>query len=402
MTDIGVAGRMGSIGRYIFRTTLGAFLVVLVSVTTLMWITQALRDIDLMTNQGQSILTFVGLTALIIPLLVMIIAPIAFMVAMAFVLNKLATDSELIVMNAAGMSPWRLFRPFLAVAALVSLLVIAIAAYVSPKCLRELGQWITQIRADLVTRIVQPGRFVPLAGGSLTLQIRERLPNGQLLGIFIDDQRDPKERVTFLAEQGDIITRDSGTYLLLADGSVQRQQVGDRDPNIVQFDRYAFDLSQLSSRTQGTQKYGSRERYLWELYVQNPDDPSLADRPEQLRAELNDRITAPLYPLVFAVLAFAYLGAPRTTRQSRNLSLLSAIGAVALLRAAGFVGMLAGTRVPVALLIPYAALTAAVAFGYWGISRGVIIEPPAFIVDAVTAFIERVSERTARLAGQPR
>src|SRR5216683_998508 len=278
---------MGSSGRYIFRTTSGAFVVVLVSVTALMWITQALRDIDLMTNQGQGILTFVGLTALIIPLLVMIIAPIAFMVAMAYVLNKLATDSELIVMNAAGMSPWHLFRPFLAVAAVVSLLVVAIAAYVSPRCLRELGQWVSEIRADLVTRIVQPGRFVPLASGALTLHIRERLPNGQLLGIFIDDQREPKERVTFLAEQGDIITRDSGTYLLLADGSVQRQQTGDRDPNIVQFDRYAFDLSQLSSSTQTTQKYGARERYLWELYGQNPDDPSLNARPEQMRPELN-------------------------------------------------------------------------------------------------------------------
>src|ERR1700682_438821 len=361
---------MGSIGRYIFRTTFGAFLVVLVSVTTLMWITQALRDIDLMTNQGQSILTFVGLTALLIPLLVMIIAPVAFMGAMAVVLNKLATDSELIVMNAAGMPPWRLFRPFLAVAAIVSLLVVVIAAYVSPRCLRELGQWVSQIRADLVTRIVQPGRFVPLASAALTLQIRERLPNGQLLGIFIDDQRDAKERVTFLAEQGDIVTRDTGTYLLLADGSVQRQQTGDRDPNIVQFDRYAFDLSQLSSQKQSTQKYGSRERYLWELYGQNPDDPSLNERPEQMRAELSDRITAPLYPLVIAVVTFAYLGAPRTTRQSRNLSLLSAIGAVALLRGMGFVGMLAGTRVPALLLVPYAGLLAALAFGYWGISRG--------------------------------
>jgi lipopolysaccharide export system permease protein len=391
---------MGSIGRYIFRTTFGAFLVVLISVTTLMWITQALRDIDLMTNQGQGILTFVGLTALIIPLLVMIIAPIAFMVAMAYVLNKLATDSELIVMNAAGMSPWHLFRPFLAVGALVSLLVIVIAAYVSPKCLRELGQWVNEIRADLVTRIVQPGRFVPLASGALTLQIRERLSNGQLLGIFIDDQRDPKERVTFLAEQGDIITKDRGTYLLLADGSVQRQQTGDRDPNIVQFDRYAFDLSHLSSGTPGTQKYSSRERYLWELYRRNPDDPSLNDQPEQMRAELSDRIIAPLYPLVIAVLTFAYLGAPRTTRQSRTLSLLSAIAAVAVLRGLGFVGLLAGTRVPAVLLVPYAGLIAALAFGYWEISRGAIIEPPAFIVDAVTGFMERMSARSARLRGQ--
>jgi lipopolysaccharide export system permease protein len=396
---------MGSIGRYIFRTTFGAFLVVLVSVTTLMWITQALRDIDLMTNEGQSILTFVGLTALIIPLLVMIIAPIAFMVAMAYVLNKLATDSELIVMNAAGMPPWHLFRPFLAVAAVVALMVLVIAAYLSPRCLRELGQWVSEIRADLVTRIVQPGRFVPLQGGALTLHIRERLPNGQLLGIFIDDQRNPKERVTFLAEQGDIRSNTGGTigtFLLLADGSVQRQQVGDRDPNIVQFDKYAFDLSQLSSSPQGTQKYSSRERYLWELYGTNPDDPSLNDRPEQMRAELLDRIAAPLYPLVIAVLAFAYLGAPRTTRQSRTLSLISAIVAVAVLRGSGFVGLLAGTRVPAALLIPYATLMAALGFGYWGISRGVIIEPPAFIVDAITGFMERMTRSAAPVTGQTR
>jgi lipopolysaccharide export system permease protein len=391
---------MGSIGRYIFRTTLGAFLVVLISVTTLMWITQALRDVDLMTNQGQSILTFIGLTALIIPLLVMIIAPIAFMVAMSHVLSKLATDSELIVMNAAGMPPWHLLRPFLAVGAIVSLLVVAIAAYVSPKCLRELGHWISQIRADLVTHIVQPGRFVPLSGGALTLHIRERLPNGQLLGIFIDDQRDPKERVTFLAEQGDIITRDGGTYLLLAEGSVQRQENGGRDPGIVLFDRYAFDLSQLSSRgDSGPQKYSARERYIWELYGQSPDDPSMSGRPEQMVAELHDRITAPLYPLVIAVLTFAYLGAPRTTRQGRTMSLLSAFGAIMILRGLGFVGMLAGTHVAAALAIPYIALGLALILGYWGITRGVTLEPPAFIVDRITAFIQRLSDRSASATG---
>ena len=107
---------MGSIGRYIFRTTLGAFLVVCASVTALMWITQALRDIDLMTNQGQSIFVFIGITSLIIPLLLQIIAPLALMIAVAHVLNKFGNDSELIVMNSAGMPPWVVFRPFLAAA----------------------------------------------------------------------------------------------------------------------------------------------------------------------------------------------------------------------------------------------------------------------------------------------
>ena len=48
-----------------------------------------------------------------------------------------------------------------------------------------------------------------------------------------------------------------------------------------------------------------------------------------------------------------------------------------------------------------AALTAALLLGYRGISRGLIIEPPAFIADGVTAFMERVAARTARLVGQP-
>src|SRR5665213_3906590 len=105
---------MGSISRYIFRTTFGAFAVVLVSLTAVIWVTQALRDIDLVTSQGQTILVFIGITGLIIPLLVLVIAPIALVVSVAHVLNKLGTVSEIIVMNAAGMQPWRLFVPFLA------------------------------------------------------------------------------------------------------------------------------------------------------------------------------------------------------------------------------------------------------------------------------------------------
>src|SRR5919106_5086408 len=132
---------MGSIGRYIFRATLSAFLVVLVSVTLLMWITQALRNFDLMTNQGQSILVFVGITGLIIPMLVMIIAPIALMIAVGHILTKLSNDSELIVMNSAGMSPWKVFRPFLALAIVVALGVAWISFYLSPKSLQELRRW---------------------------------------------------------------------------------------------------------------------------------------------------------------------------------------------------------------------------------------------------------------------
>jgi lipopolysaccharide export system permease protein len=391
---------MGSIGRYIFRTTLGAFLVVLVSVTTLMWMTQALRNIDLITNQGQSLFVFIGITGLIIPLLILLIAPIALMIAIAHVLNKLGNDSELIVMNAAGMPPWRVFRPFFAAALVVSLLVAVIAVYISPKCLRDLRTWSTHVRTDIVTNSLQPGRFLVL-DGNLTLHIRDRRPNGQLVGIMVDDQRDRKERMTILAPYGDILVNERGTYLVLEKGTVQRQETGQRDPTFVRFDQHAFDLSRLSFSSQGL-RYSVQERFFWELYSPPPGDSLYAEQPGQFRAELHNRLVAPLYPLAFLVVTFAYLGAPRTTRQSRALSLVTAIAVAAALRGIGFVGMLAGAQKPVALAVPYVALIATLIVGYWGIGRGLIIEPPAFIVRAINAIIEGYQHRTAALSGATR
>jgi lipopolysaccharide export system permease protein len=389
---------MGSVGRYIFRTTFGAFLVVLTSVTALMWITQALRDIDLMTNQGQSIFVFIGITGLIIPLLVLIIAPIALMIAVAHVLNKLGNDSELIVMNAAGMPPWILFRPFLAAGLVVSLLVAAISIYVSPWGLRELRRWATEVRADLVSNVVQPGRFSKLEA-NLTLYIRERRPNGQLLGIFIDDQRNPKERASILAENGDIVKNERGLFLVLQNGTVQRHETGQRDPTIVLFNSYGFDLSGFASGNQ-VLKYSVRERYLWELYDPSLTDTMFADQPDQIRAEFHDRVTAPLYPLAFVVMTYAYLGAPRTTRQGRTMSLMGAISVVSALRGLGFVGMIAGVHTPIVLVLPYLALTAAFVLGYLAISRGIIIEPPAFLTNSITALMQRITQRGNALMGQ--
>src|SRR3979490_215145 len=310
---------MGSIDKYIFRTTLASFAVVLVSSTGVIWITQALRGIDLMTSQGQTIVTFLGITSLVIPALVLVISPIALMIAIAHTLNKLATDSEIIVMNAAGFSPFRLFYPFFYATVVVAIMVAFIAAYLAPDGMRRIKQWDAEITADVLTNILQPGRFAQL-DQNLTIRIRERLPGGVLGGIFVDDRRDPKERGRVIADHGTVLKNETGAYVFLEDGNLERCEAGKRDPALVVFGRYAFDMSKFS--TQGRDvTLGIRERYLWELLSPSPDDPVYQQLPGQFRAELHDRLMAPIYPFAFAALTFAFLGAPRTTRQSRNFSI---------------------------------------------------------------------------------
>jgi lipopolysaccharide export system permease protein len=384
---------MRSIGGYIFRTTFGAFLVILISLTAVIWITQALRDIDLLTNQGQSIFVFVGITSLIIPLLVLVIAPIALFIAVTHTLNKLSTDSEIIVMNAAGISPWRLFRAFVPVTVVVCLLVTFTSAYLAPKGLRMLRDWLTAVKANVVSNVVQPGRFVTIESG-VTMHIRARQANGQLLGVFMDDRRNPDERITILADAGDLLENESGTFLVLRSGSVQRDQINRRDPSFVAFDRYAIDLSRFAAGPASV-KYSIRERYLWQLVIPDPHDPWLVEQPGQFRAEMYDRLLAPLYPIAFVVIAFAYLGAPRTTRQSRTISLLGAVGGMALVRLVGFVSSVMGAHAPFFLMFQYVVVAAAIGGGLYVIRRGIIIEPPAYLRDAIAVLTERLSRRFA-------
>ncbi|MBU6461433.1 MAG: LPS export ABC transporter permease LptF [Bradyrhizobium sp.] len=385
---------MGSIDKYIFRTTLGSFAVVLVSLTGVIWITQALRGIDLMTSQGQTILTFLGITSLVIPALVLIIAPIALMIAISHTLNKLATDSEIIVMNAAGLSPYRLFRPFVYATCVVAAMVAFIAAYLAPDGMRRIKQWDADITADVLTNILQPGRFAQLEQ-NLTIRIRERKPGGLLAGVFIDDRRDPKERVSIIADHGTVLKNDSGSFLILEDGNLQRFETGKRDPALVAFGRYAFDMSKFNQSHDVA--LGIRERYLWELMYPDKNDPIYKQLPGQFRAELHDRFMSPIYPFVFATLTFAFLGTPRTTRQSRNFSIGSSILAVFGLRMAGFACSVMAVKSPLAPLVQYLMLLAAISTGLWVIVAGIVIEPPAALIETINNF----NARLLRLFGRP-
>jgi lipopolysaccharide export system permease protein len=369
---------MGLLGRYVFRTTLTAFVISVVTLTVLVWFTQVIREFDIVTNQRQSVITFLSITSLFIPMLVMMIASIAFVISAAHVLNKLSSDSEIIVMNAAGLSPWRALKPLLAAAFVVSLLLAILSVYLSPLCLRELRNRLTEVRTDILTHIAQPGRFTSIGGG-LTFHIAGRQPDGILLGIFIDDRRDPKEHTTILAQSGEVIKKTNGAFLLLDGGSVQTIESGQTDPRIVTFQRYAFDLSNFTGSAQNI-NYSAREKFFWDLL--NPTD---AQQQDDYRAELHDRLTTPLYPVVFAILAYMFLGPPQTTRQSRALALFGMIGAITVVRLAGFLSVIVGVRVPSALAVQYVVLAAASGVGLWQISRGTAIEPVPIMAKLATA-----------------
>jgi lipopolysaccharide export system permease protein len=274
-------------------------------------------------------------------------------------------------------------------------MVAFIAAYLAPDGMRRLKQWDAEITADVLANILQPGRFAQL-DQNLTIRIRERQPAGLLVGIFIDDRRDPKERVSIVADHGTVVKNEGGSFLILEDGNLERFEAGKRDPALVKFERYGFDMSKFSNQGHDV-SLGIRERYLWELLAPAADDPVYMQLPGQFRAELHDRFMAPIYPFAFAALTFAFLGAPRTTRQSRNFSIGSSILAVFGLRMLGFACSVMTVKSPLAALVQYLMLVVAIVASLWIIFDGVVLEPPAALMEAIS----KSNARLLRLFGRP-
>lgn len=355
---------MATAERYIFRTATTAFLAGLFVLTAMIWVTQALREIDLMTGKGQTILVFLQLTLLTIPSLMFILAPVALLMSVLFTLNRLNSDSELIVMSAAGMPPGRLLRPFLLLSVFVTLFVALLSIWAMPNSFRGVRDLIMKIRSDVLTRIVREGQFTTLDQG-FVFHYRERGPNGELLGIFIQDRRDPERINSYIAETGATIESGAQSFLLLEKGSLQRQSRGERDPAIVQFEKYAIDLAQFGSEGPGA-PLKPREWLTSELLRMDRSDKFVDANFGRFKAELHDRFSGPLYAIAMALIAFASLGQPRTTRQGRgNAIMLGAMLAMGA-RAMGFMvnGLIGRTPAlaPLSYVVPLAAGSGALVF----------------------------------------
>ncbi|RYE34233.1 MAG: LPS export ABC transporter permease LptF [Hyphomicrobiales bacterium] len=367
---------LNRLDRYILKIAAVAAIVLLLGLTGVIWVTQALREVDLITGKGQTVLIFLTVTLLSLPALIAGIAPVALFMSTLYTLNRLNGDSELIVMNAAGVAPQRITRPFIVLTIATSLVVAWMTISVMPSSFRMLRDLITLIRADFVANVVKEGQFVSLDSG-VTFHYREKAGDA-LVGIFMQDRRDPSQPAIYLAERGRTVEAEGQSFLMLEKGTIQREAKNTSTTSIISFERYALNLSALSGDASGGPGEGDgdkviykpRERSTWELLRQNTDEAYYKIQEGRFRAELHNRLSSPLYPFAFMLIAFAAIGEARTTRQGRALAIQSAIMIVGATRIAAYAAWTASVRSPFAAallyILPIAAIILATGFIFYG------------------------------------
>lgn len=371
---------MTAIGRYIFRQALTATIAITVGLTFAVWLTQSLRLIDFIVNRGLPAGTFFAFVALLLPSFIGIVLPIAAFCAVLFVYHKLTMDSELVVLRAVGMSQMQLARPAIQLALVMTAVVYAIMLYFLPISYRTFKDMQYQLRSDYSTVLLQEGAFNTI-GDAITVYVRERTTEGELLGILVHDMREPAKPVTMMAERGALLQGPSGPRVVMANGNRQEREIATGSVSILYFDRYTVELTQFNDTLQ-TRWRDPKERFLHELFGP-PQHPADVEYRSELIAEAHQRLAMPLYTLTFVLIGIAALLSGEFNRRGQTRRVLMAILAVAVLEAQALTLHDLAIRSPETVPAMYAGALVPAAIALILLLRGARRQAPRELPDAV-------------------
>jgi lipopolysaccharide export system permease protein len=323
---------MTSLTRYILRQCFGVMIFVTAALSAAVWLAQSLRLVDLIVNRGLSIEVFLYLAALILPRFLDIVLPIGVFIAVLYTFNRMTAESELVVMRAAGLSPMALAKPVLILAGIAFAVLMSLSLYFLPVANRAFKDLQFEIRNRFVSSLIQEGTFTTVSD-KLTFYIRNRDDHGDVVGLMINDSRDPQRPVTILAERAAFVDTPAGSRIVMINGDRQQFDPQTKKLSVLTFSRYTLDLGTLQDAPV-VRFREAQERFLGELLFPSPGlDPVLR---HSFIIEANQRILIPLSVISFALIPLAFLLPGDFDRRGQLRRVMLAVGAAFAFELIGF------------------------------------------------------------------
>lgn len=385
--------------RYILTRIVKIAAMTLGSLLVLVLLSQVLVFVNVVTDSGEAIWTFFSLAFLLIPSVGNIILPFALLIGICHTFNTMHTESEIIVLEAAGASRGIQIRPVVLLAAFLSAATLANTLALEPFANRQLRDVITSSGSNLVRFAVRSGTFHRLEQ-DLFIEIAGQLPGGGFQGIMIIDVRDPQAELIYYAKRGQTTSRDEQDILLLSDGEVHRRNARTGDVSIITFSTYGLDFATFRA-PQGTSSYYPKERPTAELLFPDPADSQYQKQPHRFRSELHRRLSDWLYLPAFGFIALYFSVGARSHRQERLWAIAGAAATALAFRGGGFmvVGE-AGRNLASTVLVYLIPVSAIAIFGYLVLTgRQAVMSQRT--IDRLAAFAERLQSVRTGLERAP-
>lgn len=297
---------MSRFDRYLLSQLLqlfGFFALVLVAVY---WVNRAVGLFDQLIGDGQSALVFLEFSLLTLPNAIRLVLPIAAFAAVLYAVNRLMQESELVVMQATGFSAFRLARPVLYFGLCVLGMQLVLTNVLVPASQNALSARSAEISENITGRFLNAGQFMHPTTG-ITLYIREITQTGELIDIFLADERRADERMIHTARKAFLVRGEVAPKLVMVDGATQSMTRSDGRMAVTRFSDFTLDLEGLVS-VNGRDRLALNALSTRDLLFPSEEVQAAAGATRaQLLEEGHSRLASPLLAVAAALIGFAAL-----------------------------------------------------------------------------------------------
>jgi lipopolysaccharide export system permease protein len=239
---------MRTLDRYLIRETLGPFALGLVLFTFLIAIQPMLTTAELLVSKGTPMPTVGYLLLTLLPHALGLTIPMAFLAATVMALGRLSGDREAVALLACGVSPLRILRPVLGLAAVAAGATFYVLVWLMPQANQTFIDALFELTQKMAAQDVKTRMFYEGFTGKVIL-VSDRTPEGHWKDVLLADTSQPGRPAVQLADTGQLVIDDqrqivnivldkvSGYQPMPSSGEYQLQRSGREitqiDPNVV-------------------------------------------------------------------------------------------------------------------------------------------------------------------------
>ena len=291
---------------YILRQLSIIFLFFLFVFTLIFWINRAINLFDQLISDGHSSSIILQFVLLNLPSTTTLVFPLACFAAVIFVTNRLKNDSELTVLESAGLSPWRMNKPYF-IFGLISMIILAFfTTFIVPNTAKIIDEIQIEFDSSVSARLLKDGKFMhPFRG--VTFYIKEIKSDGTLVNVFLHDKRNKNEFITYTATRAFLAKDDNKTVLYMENGLIQTIGTLNKELSTTEFKSIAIDLSDAINQRENNTTHLSQVS-TW-LLIKDRQQVAIETKAskELIGLELHNRLHRPIFCFVAAILGFSTL-----------------------------------------------------------------------------------------------
>jgi LPS export ABC transporter permease LptF/LPS export ABC transporter permease LptG len=233
--------------RYIVREMVAPTSLGLLVFTFILLIDQIPRLLAILVARSADLWTIVRVFLNLLPSILAVTVPMAFLLGVLLAFGRLASDSEIVALRAVGVSPLRLLGPVLLLSTGAFLLTLYINAVALPAANQAHRELVFNLVITKARTVVKPRTFTDeLLPGKMMLYVSDIDPQtSDWRNLLIYDTQKPNEPRLLLARTGRIVIQKErqSVRLELADGTEHSfVTVSPRDYRQSRFITLGFDL----------------------------------------------------------------------------------------------------------------------------------------------------------------